>query len=502
MGNVIATNVPSLNAQRNLLNTGNALGTSLQRLSSGLRINSAKDDAAGLQISNRLTAQIGGLTVAARNANDGISLSQVAEGALQESTNILQRIRDLSIQSANGTNGASERAALQQEVAQLKSELQRIGETTRFGSRLLLDGTFGSQSFQVGAQAFETITVTTADVRAQSVGSYQINTTAANKGAEVKITKATTNSLSGDSLAISGYLGQASVTYGASASASEIAAAVNAVSDQTGVEAKSRTNVKLDGLSAAGTVSFEITSDNSTPVAISASVSNKSDLTSIAEAINKETAKTGVSATVSPDRASVLLTNEKGEDITLDKMTHSNIAATIDVALVDFDGGFAATDELESATGAGVVLNGAGVANAVGVLQYNSSRSYTITPTTANELFLTNTAQGAGLVAVADIDISTAIGAQNALAVVDQALQAIDSVRGDLGAVQNRFQSTITNLNNISENVSAARSRIRDTDFAAETANLSKGQVLQQAGLAILSQANALPQSVLQLLQG
>ena len=160
MGNVISTNVASINAQRNLLGTTNSLQTNFQRLSSGLRINSAKDDAAGLQISNSLTSQINGLTVAARNANDGISLAQTAEGALQETTNILQRIRDLSIQSANGTNSASERSALQQEVSQLQQELNRIAETTRFGGRKLLDGTFGTSNMQVGAKANETIQVT------------------------------------------------------------------------------------------------------------------------------------------------------------------------------------------------------------------------------------------------------------------------------------------------------------------------------------------------------
>ena len=507
MGNVIATNVPSLNAQRNLLGTNNALGTSLQRLSSGLRINSAKDDAAGLQISNRLTSQINGLGVAARNANDGISLAQTAEGALQESTNILQRIRDLSVQSANGSNGASERASLQQEVSQLQSELNRIAETTRFGSRLLLDGSFGSQSFQVGAQAFETITVSTADARATAIGSYQLNQatatsgTGAKVGAGVKIATTATNSTVGGSLNIAGNLGTQKLTYAAGATAKEIASGVNALADNTGVSASARTNIKLDGLDTAGTVSFDLLSNNSTAVTVSASISNKSDLTALADAINKETAKTGVAATVSDDKSAILLTNESGEDITLDKLTHSTTTAKIDVAIVDFDGGFATTDELEATAGAATVLDGTTTRTGAGTLQFNSSRSYTVT-SAADDLFNATTALGSGLAAVSDIDITSAAGAQSAIAVVDQALQSIDGIRGDLGAVQNRFQSTISNLNNVSENVSAARSRIRDTDFASETANLSKNQVLQQAGLAILSQANALPQSVLSLLRG
>ncbi len=508
MGNVIATNVASINAQRNLYGTNASLGVTFQRLSSGFRINSAKDDAAGLQISNRLTSQIGGLAVAARNANDGISLAQVAEGALQESTNILQRIRDLSIQSANGSNGSSERAALQQEVAQLKSELNRIAETTRFGSRVVLDGTFGTQTFQVGAQAFETITVSTGDARATAIGSYQINGGAAaagnvaKVGAGVALTTTTANSTLAETLTISGYLGKAAVAVTAGQSMKEIASAANAVTSSTGVSVLARTNIKLDALSAAGTVSFDIVSNNSTAVSVSASVTSKTDLTAVAEAVNKETAKTGVYATVSDDRASLILTNEAGEDISLQNLTHSNAAATVDITLVDFDGGYLAADEVGAS--ATTTMNGTNDATGLGMLQWNSSRSYTVTQTTGNTLY-TNAAGiaiGSGLEAVADVDISSNIGAQSAIAVIDQALASIDSIRGDLGAVQNRFQSTISNLNSISENASAARSRVRDTDFAIETANLSKFQVLQQAGLSILSQANAASQNVLSLLQG
>lgn len=510
MGNVIATNIASLNAQRNLLGTNTGLQTTFQRLSSGFRINSAKDDAAGLQISNRLTAQIGGLNVAARNANDGISLSQVAEGALQESTNILQRIRDLSIQSANGSNGSSERAALQQEVAQLKAELNRIADTTRFGSRLVLDGTFGTQTFQVGAKAFETITVTTGNAKANAIGSYQINAGTASAGNVskigngVKMTATTTNSTLAETLTVSGYLGKSTVSVALGESIKSVTSKINAVTNSTGVSASARSNVKLDGLSLAGTISFDIVSDNSTAITVSASITSKTDLTALAEAVNRATAQTGVYATVSDARDAVLLTNEQGENISLQNLTHSTVTAAIDVALVDFDGGFAAADELESTVSAATVMNGTNDVTAVGIVQFNSSRSYTVSQATGNTLYsaAANVAVGSGLQAVADVDIATSIGAQNAIAVVDQALENIDSIRGGLGAVQNRFQSTIANLNNVAENASAARSRIRDTDFAQETANLSKFQVLQQAGLAVLAQANASAQGVLSLLQG
>ncbi|MDH5434127.1 MAG: flagellin [Gammaproteobacteria bacterium] len=510
MGNVIRTNVASLNAQRNLFRTNFGLNTTFQRLSSGFRINSAKDDAAGLQISNGLTSQINGLGVANRNANDGISLAQVTEGALQESTNILQRIRDLAIQSANGSNGSSERAALQQEVAQLKSELNRIAETTRFGSRTVLDGTFGTQTFQVGAQAFETITVNTGDSRAVSVGSYQVNAgvaTAGNVqqiGAGVAISALTTNSTLADTLTISGYLGTSTLAIAAGASMKTVVSDINALTDNTGVSGAARTNVKLDNLSAVGTVSFSLISDNSTGISIAASIQDTGDLTSLAEAFNRNTAQTGVYATLSSDRASMLLTNEKGENITLENITHSNIAATIDIAQVDYDGGFAATDEIENAVGAGTVMDGVNDATGVGVLQFNSVRSYTLSQTTGNTLYAAaaNITIGSGLEAVADVEIASQIGAQNTIAVVDQALKAIDGIRGNLGAVQNRFLSTISNLRSVQENAAQARSRIRDTDYAIETSELTKFQVLQQAGLSVLSQANQSSQSVLSLLQG
>jgi flagellin len=508
MGNVIQTNVASLNAQRNLLGTSNALGTSFQRLSSGLRINSAKDDAAGLQISNSLSSQINGLAVAARNANDGISLAQTAEGALQESTNLLQRMRDLAIQSANGSNGASERAALQSEVAQLQAELNRIADTTRFGSQNLLDGSFGTQTFQVGAQSYETIAVATGDARATKIGSFQINfdDTPANAlgnihapGANIAADATVNNGLAGDTLTISGFLGKDTVTYVANASAKSIASAINAKTGDTGVSASARTNLKLDTLNDVGTLSFSLVSDNTTGVTISAAISATTDLTAIADAVNKETAQTGVFATVSADLASVMLTNENGNNISLQDVTHSDATKSIDVTVVDYNGGFDANSEVGAAVT--TVGNGTNDTTGMGLLQFNSERSYTVTAGATADYFSVTTAVGGGLRQVAQVNVDTQAGAQDAVAVIDSAIKNIDSIRGGLGAVQNRLSSTISNLNSVRENASAARSRIRDTDYAAETAELAKNQVLQQAGLSVLAQANASSQSVLSLLQ-
>ena len=300
MGNVLNSNVSSLNAQRNLTNVNNALQTTFQRLSSGLRINSARDDAAGLQISNGLTSQIRGLTVAARNANDGISLAQVAEGALQESTNILQRIRELSIQSANGSNGASERAALQAEVSQLQLELNRIADSTSFGGRTLLDGTFGSSAFQVGSESFQTIDVVLSSSRGADIGnnSRDLAGTANNVG--LGRTTATANTAGANNVAgtitISGSAGTSSAISAIGLSAKEISDAINLETGTTNVSADARNVISLSGLGD-GNVSFSLTGSNGTASTISAGISS-GDLSSLSSAINEASAQTGISASI------------------------------------------------------------------------------------------------------------------------------------------------------------------------------------------------------------
>lgn len=511
MGNVIQTNVSSLGAQRSLGQTNNALQTTFQRLSTGLRINSARDDAAGLQISNSLTSQINGLGVAVRNANDGISLAQVAEGALQETTNILQRIRDLSIQSANGSNSASERSALQQEVGQLQQEINRIAETTSFGGRNLLDGTFGSSNFQVGSQANETIQVTINNARGTSIGA---NTVVLDGTLNVALavgaaSAATTNGVvAGEDLTITGPLGTTATALDVTAgqTADSVAALVNANTASTGVEATARTQVKLDNLATAGTVFFSLgtttgddaglTTQSST---ITATIGSTSDLSALADSINAQAAATGVTAESFGDN--IVLTNEEGRDIFIENYGDDTNAAATDTADIDFT----ALDENGAENGAAATLvadtTGTDSSKAGGNITFTSSGAFTVTSGAAGGLFGATTSNASSLSNVATIDIGTQSGAQDALAVIDAAIQGIDSNRASLGAIQNRLTSTVSNLGSIIENVSAARSRIRDTDFAAETANLAKNQVLQQAGLSVLAQANASSQSVLSLLQ-
>lgn len=306
MALTVNTNVASLNTQRNLNSSSKGLDTSLQRLSTGFRINSAKDDAAGLQISNRLTSQINGLNVATRNSNDGISLAQTAEGALQQSTGILQRIRDLALQSANGSNGALERAALQGEVSQLQQELNRISETTSFGGRKILDGSFGSQAFQVGANAYETISVSIGSAATDRIGINRFTTdgAAATATASGAAFSATSGSAYGSaSFNINSKLsdGDVAIAGAASGSASEVARAINSKSDETGVTANARTVATLGGITASGTVSFDLSGLTSKSLAtdsssVSAVVDDITNLSSLADAINRETGKTGISA--------------------------------------------------------------------------------------------------------------------------------------------------------------------------------------------------------------
>jgi flagellin len=493
MGSVIQTNASSINAQRNLLGTNNALATTFQRLSSGFRINSAKDDAAGLQISNKLSSQIGGLSVAIRNTNDGISLAQTAEGALQESTNILLRMRDLAVQSANGSNGGNERAALQQEVNQLKQELTRIAETTTFGSRKILDGSFGSEAFQVGANAFETINVTLGNYKANNMGSYAYDLWNAAGAAALTSLGGVASAATAGANGVTGTLtvaGIATEAIAVAGSASSVAASINAQSGSTGVEADARTVVGMT-FSGDDTFTFSLAAQGGTAVTIQATVAG-GDLTSMTDAINAQAGTTGLTAKVSG--AEIILTSEAGDDIVIEGMVTVG-AETMDLQVYDYTG-----ENALAASTATLTSGASDSARAIGVVALNSAKSFT-TDASAATIDGTTTTNSAALDDVTSVDISTSIGAQQALNILDDALSFVDSSRAALGAVQNRLQSTIANLGSAVENLSASRSRIRDTDFAAETANLTKSQVLQQAGLAILAQANAGPQSVLSLLQ-
>jgi len=480
MALTINTNVASLNAQRNLGKSQGALNKSMQRLSSGLRINSAKDDAAGLAISDRMTSQIRGLNQAARNANDGISLAQTAEGALQESTNLLQRMRELAVQSANDTNTSADRASLQAEISQNISELDRIANNTTFNNKQLLDGSMTSAVFHVGANANQTISMSIGDARADALGANaevsSTGTTAPGtaSGALTDVTGVLTINnqvitTSSDNLS----------TTDADNSAMSVAAGVNAFSATTGVTATANaTSVNLGAVSAdADGIAASEFSINGVDITLAAVQSADAD-DALVDAINAVSNQTGVSAEMNSSNEMVL-TAADGRNIQLEADGNGDaLFASLDLT--------AAQDEV-----------------IVGSVSLSSNDAVVINTGTASGSGMTFTAGTTAVTttnSMTNVDISTQSGANDAISNIDRAIAQIDTSRGDLGAVQNRFESTIANLQNVSENLSAARSRILDADIAQETSAMTKNNILQQAGVSILAQANQMPQLALSLL--
>lgn len=497
----INTNLLSLTAQRSVGRADSSLATSMQRLSSGMRINSAKDDAAGLAISDRMTSQVRGLSQAIRNSNDGISMTQTAEGALQESTNIMQRMRELAVQSANDTNSAADRANLQKEVSQLQSELNRIANTTTFNGKNLLDGTLSNAKFHIGHEADQTINVSVGDARATNMGTNRVSL-GGSGGSYLAAAATKANGVTAaETLTVAGSLGTADVSIAKADSARNIAAAVNLNADSTGVEASAHTVAILDGVSAAGSVTFDLYGQNETDgVRVSAQLADKADLTNLAKSINDVSGKTGVRAVLSGDKSQIMLENNEGYDITLENQAAT---ATFDIAMAEVPGDMADGDDVFSAgslLGAAKTVTAAGGFGTVaGTVEFDSSKSYTVE--SSGTVLASAGAKASSLEDVGSVDVSSQSGANAALNVIDGALAFVADQRADLGAVMNRFENTINNLGNVVENTQAARSRITDADFAKETAALSKSQVLQQASMAMLAQANQAPQSVLSLLR-
>lgn len=417
MAMTINTNIQSLNAQRNLSASQSSLSTSMQRLSSGLRINSAKDDAAGMAIAERMSAQIRGLNQAQRNANDGVSMAQTAEGALGTIGGNLQRIRELAVQSRNATNSTEDRAALQKEVVQLKEEIDRVASTTTFNGTKLLDGSFTEKSFQVGANLGERISIDKiVNAQTKNLGDYfQTTTATALTGAQ-----ATT--------------------------------AVEGATDLT-----DSTNAKFTAIND-GAIKIVLNGSGSSPETI--------DLKNIGE-------------------VSVAMESNNPAGVT----AANNAAATKRLQDV--------AKSISEATGGRVTAT----VEAGGKLKISSLEEFSFTGAAAATAGLDATDKGVKATGFDNVSVKTAEDADLAILSMDAALKAVNSARADLGAMQNRFESVVANLSVNSENLSASKSRIMDADFASETANLSRSQILQQAGTAMVAQANQLPQGVLSLLR-
>ena len=477
---VINTNISSLTAQRNLGMSQSSLSTSMQRLSSGLRINSAKDDAAGLAISDRMTSQIRGSNQAARNANDGISLAQTAEGDLNQISSNLQRMRELAVQSANATNSSSDRAALDNEVQALSSEIDRVAQNSSFNGNKLLDGSFVAQKFQVGANGTASDTVTVSNIssaRTSSLGGSGTSTATTLTGGA-----ATAAPLLAGQLTLNGFqIGAANVGSApgqSAASAYSKAAAINAVSAQSGVTATAQPTTVTGGVATTfgGVTSGATTTINGIVIGdIAVGTDAIGQGANTAAAINLKSSQTGVTATAD-NTGKVTLTAADGRDIAVGA---GLTAAATGLTPATTNG----TIKLDTANAAGIVVSGGTPANA-GLTAGTTAPTTTLTVNS-----------------ISSINVLTAAGATNALSAIDGALSTVSSARASLGAVQNRFSSVVASLQTTSENLSASRSRIQDADFALETANLSRAQVLQQAGTAMVAQANQLPQGVLALLR-
>lgn len=581
MAMVINSNIMSLNAQRNLTMSQGDQNQAMERLTSGKRINSAADDAAGLAISNRMTSQVRGLDQAIRNANDGISLIQTAEGALDETTNILQRMRELSIQSANGTYDEGNRATLDAEVQQLISEIDRISETTKFNGLQILDGTLGDVELQAGADANETISLNIGATNSNSLGGNAgdvvgesvtngiadldlftatdaahtlyvndvalsdlstgttlndalniANTDLAGKGAEVSTLATVTAANVGDGQLIAGTNelvltvvdGDTETSTYTITDTNSLDELVEKINTTTTVEASVDSDGKLV-LTAEGVTSLQV-DDNSTSQGATgiADVTQNFSLVFTDTTSDKSGVKIEVGAANETDVATLGI-NVHDDDGNLVGTTVTNTTAStlqdgdliingVDIASFSgdtnavgtVDNTIEAINKLSDVHGV-VAFETAGDTDQISLRSTSGgeiSVEYGENATDATVLALTGLAErntGASASSVANIDISTAAGAQKAIGTIDAALEQINSTRGDLGAVNNRLDFTVNNLSNVSENVAAARSRIEDADFAAESAALSRAQVLQQAGTAMLAQANAAPQQVLSLLQ-
>ncbi|PSU38831.1 flagellin [Photobacterium phosphoreum] len=529
MAITINTNVTAMTAQRNLNSASSSVADSMSKLSSGLRINSAKDDAAGLQISNRLTNQTNGLNVAMRNANDGVSMAQTAEGAMSESTTIMERMRELALQSANGSNSDKDRDAMQKEMGELQSEMNRIADTTSFGGQSLLDGSFGSRDFQIGANSNETQSLGLMDVSAHAIGRDYASTTNA-----AAATNAFTGGLTTDNSTFAFELGgtKHEIAVTKDMTHEDFQNKINnidGISDvevtQTGDWADATTGTPATQgtvkLSAIDTTAAGFTLDVG---GIDVTVAKGADDAAIATAINSAVVDAKKAITdLDPDGDTSALdgisANADGGEITItgnSKGDELSVSATIAAAA---GLGVSVTVGSETPIVGAVAAGGGTATDASTDHEASADPAAPETAATFNIDFskakfdtdIKDYSLDGGVTkvdidgapkteSVASLDLSTAEGAQNAIDVLDSAMEQVDEKRAEIGAFQNRMTHTMSNLANINENVNASNSRIKDVDFASETINMTKGQILQQAGTSILAQAKQIPQAALSLL--
>ena len=498
----VTTNISSLNAQNNLAKTQSKLSTAIERLSSGMRINSAKDDAAGLAISTRFTTQINGLNQAVRNANDGISLAQTTESALDEVTNNLQRIRELAVQSANATNSNSDRAALDQEVQQRLAEVNRIATQTSFNGRKVLDGSFGNATFQVGANVGETISVgLDTSVKSADIGNI-FSTSAGNVdlNAAVVVTAGVTAAAAVHSVYTGGALTQASLDFGTTSATFTVTSASGTDTVTLNQDYTGDADVGVAGGLAADITAqltnsgVTVTKDGTTNSLVFTTDDGGSGTLTFGGADAAALVTTGGAVTAAGSAAVTGVTASNGLVV--------GAAATITVGsnTVSLTGTYTTVqDLLDKISSSGAVGS---VDATTGFLTISAGETFSVAGANIGDTGLTAATAATSTNGLTATNVLNVGAANDAILRVDSALTSVSGLRSTLGAIQNRFDSVINSLQAVSENLSASRSRIQDTDFAAETAALTRAQILQQAGTAMVAQANSAPQNVLSLLRG
>jgi len=602
---VVNTNVSASVAQANIKTNQKAMDQAIERLSSGLRINSAKDDAAGMAIVNKMDSTIRGLTQAVRNAEDGQNLIDTAEGAQVEVINLLQRLRELSVQASNDTNTALDRSYIDDEADQILNEINRISDQSRWNGTKLLDGTFDAVQLQLGAQRGEDVDFSVRSINSAKIGNYRVEGTASHLAGS-------SDGIDAHTLTVSGYIGTKAISVAANASAKTVAAQVNENTELTGVSATAVSKMEISSVNATGNVAFTIGNGSSSAAITTTNISDVSDLTALRDAINDKSGTTGITAeVVNNDTSKLILTHSTGEDIIISSMTAGDMfirsldataSSTNSMSATDTTGGltvgtrtasgsaevFSAsatvsasiailttqattniggtvtiaganasttavatitivgtnfddesiTETMTGATNSSTISNSGVSANqyktltsvtvsvqaltvftightdadntaatVVGQLQFDSERTYSTTASSGSAA--TDNFTGSGTTAtsatfnnVGAIDLSTTANAENAISVIDGAISMVNIGRAELGAISNRLDSTVSNLTNIIVNTEASKSHINDANFAKESSQLTKAQILSQAATSMLAQANASKQSVLALLQG
>ena len=492
MGMVLNTNIGSIQAQRALTESRAEMEKAMERLSTGLRINSAADDAAGLAIVERMNTQIRGLTMATKNANDGIALIKTVENALVEVSGMLQRMRELSVQASNDTNTATERAFANNEVSQLQLEISRVSLNTRYNGAQVLNGSFAAKTLQVGTEAGETIAFSIDTVESATLGAFVL--TSLNQAALTNTGAATP--LSGQAhaqdITITAGSNSRTIEISANDSVRTITKRINAVAGATGVTAQARTFALLSSVDTTGAATAKIKINGTETAAFAISSSDVSDAVTKMNAIS---ATTGVQASATDDYK-VLLSDKWGDTI---KIQNTSTRTNIKVESLANDGTTAHSTAITMATADA----NSSSATVTGTMRLTSAKEFSLDSSAAsNDEWFTDANTPAALSSVGTVDITSGVKASDAIAIIDGAIQKISGMRGGLGTLQNRLDYTVSNLMKVTEYTTGARSRIQDADFAAETARLAKAQVLQQAGAAMLSQANGSTDVILQIIRG